>query len=317
MRISAVIPTYNNARHIRSAIDSILRQTSKVDEIIVVDDGSTDDTEQVIANLHYDIVYHRQVNQGPSVARNKGIELAQGDWIAFLDADDQWQPDKIALQLEALRQSPSLHLIAGDMTEIDPEGKIITPSVLAKHLLLNLFAELAGKPLPNALSALLRKNFIPTGTVLVRRETLREAGMFNSDIRFGEDLELWAKIAARHPITCLPNVLMLRLQHGNNATQATKAMLLDLTKVMTSVVDYAANELISQGCHPAKLIADSYWTLGYWFFVNRAHAEARKAFKQSLKTQFSLRAFLYFLACFLPSCLVKEIRRLKQRFAPS
>ncbi len=315
MKISAIIPAYNNAQHIKAAIASIEAQTIHVDEIIVVDDGSSDETEQMLSSLHYNIVYHKQVNQGPSAARNKGIELATGDWIAFLDADDQWQPNKIALQLEALERSPSLHLIAGDMMEINPDGTVITVSVLAKHDLLNNFIKLAGKPTPNALNALIKKNFIPTGTVLVKRATLLEAGMFNPSIRFGEDLELWAKIAAKHPITCLPEVLMLRLQHGHNATQATLAMLIDLTKVMKSICNYASSELVAQGCNPEKLIADSYWTLGYWYFVNDSISEAKAAFRLSLHEKITPRAWAYFLSCMLPTALISRIRLIKQQFA--
>ncbi|TXK92571.1 hypothetical protein BMR10_17970, partial [Methylococcaceae bacterium CS4] len=163
------------------------------------------------------IKYIRQENQGPSSARNRGIKIAQGDWLAFLDADDQWLEDKIEKQLEALALSPELHLIAGDMQEIGIDNKVITQSVLAKHNLLQKFQTNQSRAIKNALAELVQKNFIPTGTVLVKRATLIESGMFNNLIHFGEDLELWAKIAAKHPITCMPDILMLRRLHEQNA----------------------------------------------------------------------------------------------------
>ncbi|MDZ4150125.1 glycosyltransferase family 2 protein, partial [Methylicorpusculum sp.] len=170
MKISAVIPAYNSALFIQDAISSIKKQSRTVDEIIVIDDGSMDNTEEIISNLNDpNIRYFKQLNQGPSAARNFGIQKAKGDWIAFLDADDQWTPDKIDLQLKTLDRSPSLKLIAGDMTEIDTNDHIITASVLAKNSQRDFFKNLNGQPLINALSSLLNKNFIPTGTVLVHR----------------------------------------------------------------------------------------------------------------------------------------------------
>jgi glycosyltransferase involved in cell wall biosynthesis len=317
MKISAVIPAYNSAKFIRAAISSIQAQTSKVDEIIVVDDGSMDDTEQVVKDISHAIIYHKQVNQGPSAARNKGIELASGDWIAFLDADDQWTTDKIAKQIQTLQAHPELHLIAGDMTEIDNDDLPITKSVLAKHQMLASFQHLAGKPVPNALAALVKKNFIPTGTVLVKRQTLLEAGMFNTEIRYGEDLELWAKIATFHAVTCLPDILMLRRQHGNNATQASKRMLIDLTKVMGSIRSYAQPQLLAQSIEPAHLVAQAYWSLGYWCLNNGERIDATHAFTNSLKQQFKLNSLAFLLSCYLPKPLISALRTIKQKFAKS
>jgi glycosyltransferase involved in cell wall biosynthesis len=317
MKISAVIPAYNSAKFIRAAINSIQAQSHAVDEIIVVDDGSTDNTEQVVTDIATTVIYHKQANQGPSAARNKGIALAHGDWIAFLDADDQWTVDKINKQLDTLRAYPELHLIAGDMAEIDNNDQLITESVLAKHQLLENFRQLAGKPVPNALAALMRKNFIPTGTVLVKRQTVVDAGLFNPDIRFGEDLELWAKIATHHPITCLPDILMLRRQHGNNATQASEGMLIDLTKVTDSIRNYAWTQLVQQGVCPNGMVADAQWTLGYWYFARGNNAKAKQAFLDSVKQKFRVRALLYLIYSGLPSSLVGTLRGIKQKFAKS
>jgi len=317
MKISAVIPAYNSAKFIRAAINSIQAQTRKVDEIIVVDDGSTDNTEQVLKTFAHTVIYHKQANQGPSAARNKGIELASGDWIAFLDADDQWTVDKTTKQIQALQTNPELHLIAGDMTEIDNDDQLLTQSVLAKHKMLDYFQQLAGKPVPNALAALVKKNFIPTGTVLVKRQTLLEAGMFNTEIRYGEDLELWAKIATFHAVTCLPDILMLRRQHGNNATQASEGMLIDLTKAAESIRNFASPQLIAQGVSPNSLVAEAQWTLGYWYFSGGNNAKAREAFKKSLSQDFTLNNLLYLIFSILPASLINALRVIKQKFAKS
>ena len=312
MKISAIIPAYNSQDFILDAIHSIQNQTHPVDEIIVIDDGSTDSTQQIIQSQTSDIKYISQENQGPSAARNTGIKVAQGDWIAFLDADDQWMPDKIEKQLLALKHSPELHLLAGDMQEIGINNELITQSVLAKHNLLQKFQEINSLPIKNALAELVNKNFIPTGTVLVNRSTLIEAGMFNTAIRFGEDLELWAKIATKHSITCLPEVLMLRRLHGQNATSCTMPMLIDLVKVMLSIRQYSNDILVTQNINADKLVANAWANLGYWYFINEDYLQAKSAFSNSLKEKFNKRALTYSIACALPRKIIKTIRNTKQ-----
>lgn len=315
MKISAVIPAYNSAKFISAAVASIQAQTEPVAEIIIIDDGSTDETAAVVAALPGNVIYYKQINQGPSIARNKGIELAAGDWIAFLDADDQWTEHKIALQKAILEKYPELVLVAGDMAEIDNNDKIITESMLAKHGMLDSFRELAGQAIPKALAGLVTKNFIPTGTVLAKRDILIAAGGFNADIRFGEDLELWAKIATNHPISCLPLCLMLRRQHGNNATSANESMLLDLTKVMQSIKTHSGHQLKHQGLEPNRLVADAFWNLGYWYFTSCKYNLARNAFISSLKQQLTWHAFAYLIASSLPHSFVVQIREFKQRIS--
>ena len=312
MRISAVIPAYNAAPFLAGTLESVLAQTHAVDEIIVVDDGSTDDTA-AIARRYRQVRYLRQDNQGPAAARNRGIQAARGDWIAFLDADDCWTPDKTATQLAALQRHPDLALIAADMAEIAPDGTTRIASMLAHHALREYFVRLDGAPVPAALSRLVRKNFIPTGTVLARREVLERLGGFDPTIRFGEDLELWARIAARHPIACLPQVQMLRCRHDRNATGQTQAMLEDLVRVMESIRRHCATELKRQGTDPDELVAQALWTLGYWHFSHGRAAVARTCFSRSLRERFAARTLAHWLASHLPSGWIPTARQLWQR----
>lgn len=312
MKISAVIPAYNAESFIGQALESIHKQTHPVDEIIVVDDGSTDNTQDVVHSIAPDAIYLLQQNQGPSAARNKGIAAASGDWIAFLDADDQWTAEKTAQQLAALKQYPELSLIASDMAEIDSQHKLITESVLAKHQQRAFFQNLNGAPLPNALAHLVRKNVIPTGTVLVKREVLVNAGLFNKEIRFGEDLELWAKIACHHPITCLPNVHMLRRLHGANATSSTEPMLEDLVKVMQSIKHFAGNTLADQGVNADQLVANTLWDLAYWHFDRGEYNKARQTFGQCKQVAPSRRASIFYHACALPPVIISLARKVTQ-----
>ena len=315
MKISAIIPAYNSQDYILDAIKSIQNQTHPVDEIIVIDDGSQDDTQQTVGNLTADIRYIKQENQGPSAARNTGIKIARGDWIAFLDADDQWTKNKIEKQLKVLSRSPDLHLIAGDMQEIGINNESITKSVLAKHKLLKKFQDNNSLAIKNALAEIVQKNFIPTGTVLVKRCSLIEAGMFNSSIHFGEDLELWAKIAAHHPITCIPDILMLRRLHGQNATNSTTPMLIDLVSVMQSIRHHTKEILAAQNISADKLVAEAWANLAYWHFVNADYPLAKIAFRHSINEQFNKRSLIYLLACLLPKGVIKIIRQTKTQIS--
>jgi hypothetical protein len=313
LKISAVVPAYNAAAFIGQALASIQQQSTPIDEIIVVDDGSSDDTEAIVRSCAPEALYISQCNQGPSVARNRGIEAASGEWIAFLDADDQWTREKTTAQLSVLKKHPELRLIASDMKEVDAHGNEITASVLAKHQQQAFYQALNGAPLPNALARLVTKNFIPTGTVLVQRQALLQAGLFNPHIRFGEDLELWAKIACHHPMTCLPAIHMLRRQHATNTTTHTGPMLKDLTRVMESIATYGHERLKQQGISPSTLIASALADLGYWQFSQANYREARHEFIHSLRVHLNKRALLYAIVCLLPSKLITEGKALKQR----
>lgn len=312
-RISAVIPTFNSAAFIGEAIASVRDQTRPVDEIIVVDDGSVDNTAEVIDALGDDIVYLFQENAGPSAARNRGLAAAGGDLVAFLDADDRWTSDKTATQLNALENQPSLVLIASDMAEIETTGEVITSSMLERHGLLDRFKSLAGRPLPDAAAALLEKNFIPTGTVLAKRQALLDAGGFPERIRYGEDLALWVRIAAHQPITCLPEVHMLRRRHETNATSAARPLLQDLIRVMKLLRDCDAAALRRQGIEPAMLVAAAWNDLGYWDFDHGDPEQARRAFRHGLQERVNIRGLTYWLLCQMPAPWLYSLRTCKQR----
>lgn len=312
MRVSVVIPAYNAARFLQEAVESVRKQTSLVHEVIIVDDGSTDDTAQVVVSLGQDIKYVRQQNAGPSAARNRGIAMASAPFVAFLDADDVWTENKISEQMAVLQANPAIGLVASDMAEIDMAGEIIRPSVLAAHGLLSFFQALNGTPVLQAVRRLAEKNFIPTGTVIAKKNLLVELGGFQPDIRYGEDLELWARIAARAPIACLPRVHMLRRQHGANATQATAPMLRDLVKVMQHLRAACGAELRAQGADPDAFVARALFDLGYWNFTSDEFKTSRIAFDQSLSAKFSLRTVVYAAVSRLPASLIRKARNAKQ-----
>jgi glycosyltransferase involved in cell wall biosynthesis len=276
-------------------------------EIIIVDDGSSDNTEAVVKRLGKDILYLKQKNQGPAAARNHGIQQASGDWIAFLDADDQWVPNKIELQLNCLRKYPELVLIAGDMSESIAQLKVDIPSMLSNHGQRGLFKQLDGAPLTNACASLVDKNFIPTGTVLANKDILIETGLFPETIRFGEDLALWVQVAARHPITCLPDVLMLRRRHDSNATDSNEGMLKGIVQVMRLLKEKCGDVLQQQGITVNESLALACFSLGYWQFHNGQIKQSNNAFREAWSLKKSFKTGAYLTLGYLPDGFANKI----------
>lgn len=180
-------------------------------EIIVVDDGSTDDTEIVVAAFGPEILYIRQVNSGlPAVARNTGIRAATGKYVAFLDSDDLWMPNKISAQVEVLERNPAVSLVCSNAFYLDDSGREpIRPLYL-------------GCPLPenrDPFEVLLCGNKLATSTVMCRADLLARTGLFseNSRLRSVEDYDLWLRCACLAGIHYLPEPLMAyRISSGDN-----------------------------------------------------------------------------------------------------
>jgi glycosyltransferase involved in cell wall biosynthesis len=183
--ISIIMPTYNSALTIGHAIESALAQTLSPAEIIIVDDGSVDDTQTHLARYaaNRTIIYVHQRNRGVSAARNTGLQRATGQLIAFLDADDVWHPAKLALQVRALEANPDLGML-GTETFCWP-GPVPTPDLDAPTL-----REITW-------SDLVVKNHFTTSSILVRRAVLESVGptFFDTELHGPEDYDLWLRIA--------------------------------------------------------------------------------------------------------------------------
>lgn len=309
--ISVVIPTYNVACFLPQAIASVRAQTCPVTEIIVVDDGSTDDTAQVVASLGEGITYVHQANTGVSAARNRGINMAKGEFIAFLDADDVWLPKKLERQLAVFIGHPEVALVATDRCDIGPGDSVLLTSLFDREGLSGEFTNLAGNPIPLGFRRIIEVNFLPTSSVVVRRAVLDQVGGFATDIRYGEDLELWARIAARYGISCLPEVLVRYRMHDKNSTQSTERLLADMVRVMERIRAWGGEQMHTHGMDPDTIVARRYWDLGYWHFHQGNASRARNALWRSWREAPRLRPLTIIAMSFLPYTLILTLRRQK------
>lgn len=199
--VSVIIPVYNSEKYITKAINSVLAQVYEPLEIIVIDDGSTDRSAQVIKSFDPPVQYHHQPNSGAGAARNWGVELARGDFLAFLDADDLWADNKLARQMQAFEDDPGLDMVFGHIqqfhspelpNEVKQQIKIPAEIVPGQHV----------------------------GTMLIKREAFQRVGPFRTDWEIGEFIDWYARAEELGlKSLMLPEVVMKRRLH--KASQGT------------------------------------------------------------------------------------------------
>jgi len=194
-KVSVVIPTYDRIETLPRSLDSVINQTFSDWELIVVDDGSTDGTDEMILRDYPAVRLHRQENSGVSAARNAGVALTSGEWIAFLDSDDAWLPEKLERQLSALANEPELRLSHTDEIWIRNGKRVNQPKEYAKS-----GGGIYLRCLPLCC--------ICPSSVLLRRDLFDEIGGFDEILPVCEDYDLWLRITAREPVHYLDEALV-------------------------------------------------------------------------------------------------------------
>lgn len=205
--ISVIVPTYNRQASLARALDSVLAQTRPAEEIIVVDDGSTDATAEMVRQRYPQVRYFHQTNRGVSAARNHGIARARGEWIALLDSDDQWLPEKLAVQIQHLQRHPGHPLCHCDEIWIR-HGRRVNP--MKKH------AKHGGWIFRHCLPLCV----ISPSAALIRRSLLEEVGGFDETLPACEDYDLWLRICAHHPVLLVKQALLIK--YGGHADQLSR-----------------------------------------------------------------------------------------------
>ncbi len=204
-KVSVIIPTFNRANYICETIDSVLSQTYKDYEIIVVDDGSTDNTKEVISKYNEKIRYFYQENKGVSAARNYAISNAKGEYVAFLDDDDIWLQNKLEKQIDVLDKNPDLGFVCSDTYVIDGSGKII-----------NLWKR--GIHNHETFESLYEADFTFTLTVVARRRCLEEVGFFDETLSISQDYDLWLRLAKKYAFKHIGSPLAKYRLHAKNVS---------------------------------------------------------------------------------------------------
>lgn len=338
-RVSVIVPTYNRAYCLGNAIDSALRQTHADVELIVVDDGSTDDTQTLIKSRYGAeprVVYHYQANRGISGARNAGLDLATGDFVALLDSDDAWSPWKLEVQLACMRAHPEVGMTWTDMVAIDPDGKVLSPAFLREMYSAyewfptseSLFTEAEPidklVPLATTLSAgrkfyfgdiawqMLMGNLVHTSTVLLTRERAAAVKAFREDLRFaGEDYEFHLRTCRLGPVGYV-DVSAIAYQRGRSDCASSYRM--HLAQNFLTVIEPILLSPTEARKPPPKMqravLAEAYAWVGEELFQRGDSPAARRAFARSLRQRpIQGRTAQLLLASCLPSAWREPARR--------
>ena len=205
--VSTIIPTHDRARPLARALRSAGSQTRPADEIIVVDDGSSDETARVVRDGFPGVRYFRQENRGVSAARNRGIAAAEGEWLAFLDSDDEWLPRKLERQLAAFQESPGDLVCHTNETWIR-HGRHVNP--MKKH-------EKSGG---HIFEKCLPLCAISPSSVIIHRKVFEELGTFDESLAVCEDYDLWLRICAVHPVLYIDEALVVK--YGGHDDQLSR-----------------------------------------------------------------------------------------------
>ncbi len=213
--VSAVIPAFNYGHYVAVAVQSVLDQTYSPIECIVVDDGSTDNTADVLATFGGRVRTIRQKNRGLAATRNVGIKASRGEFVALLDADDRWWPDKIARQVDAFAENPTAAAVGCGAEAVGAAGQ-------------RLFEVIVASTSPGSdgiRDVFLRKKWVggSASGAMIRRSVLDRIGLFDETLTAAEDWDMWLRIVAEHPIVNLPDVLVTILKHQTGTfTNAAK-----------------------------------------------------------------------------------------------
>ena len=216
--VSVIIPCYNTAQYLGEAIASVLYQTFSDFELLIIDDGSTDSTPEIASSFLDDrrVRYIHQDNMGLSAARNKGINLSSGKFIALLDADDVWEPEKLKVQLDVFNNMPQYGLVFTDFLTFDERGIIASEkNSFIQHRLNTVDFE----------TLYSRNNFIYPSTVMVPKSVFEAVGGFDVTLKSAEDYDMWLRIAKMSRLSGISSCLVRIRQHGSNMSLNVPIML--------------------------------------------------------------------------------------------
>ncbi|MGF1755047.1 glycosyltransferase [Vibrio makurazakiensis] len=248
-KVSVIIPTYNCMAFLPKAIDSVLEQTHQDIELIIIDDNSADKTDAYLKTLTDPrISVITTTGVGASQARNMGINQACGDFIAFLDADDFWLPEKLELQLALHAAHPSLGMSFTNYDHLTEQYQSIVDCF-------SYWEQFHGEerlfiPLNNALEFTIQNNIIGTSTVMVKADVLTQMKAFDAEIEYGEDWDLWLRICEKHPIGALNSIQSGYLMRQSSTTQTDHFKLRNLQSIESILKHYQDSQ--HTWCLPAS-----------------------------------------------------------------
>lgn len=340
--VSVIIPTYNRALICKRAVESVLAQTHGNVEIVVVDDGSKDNTREVIIGLDDRVKYIYQANAGVSAARNTALEAASGDYIAFLDSDDAWLPWKLEAQLSVLRAFPQAGMVWTDMMAVDENDTVLHETYLKKmysaytyfnretHFQKSRDLSDVWKRCPNAYSNrkcyagdifswMYMGNLVHTSTVLLRGDRQKKVGYFDVDlIKSGEDYDYHFRTCREGDVAYLDAASILyRIGSVDQLTEKQHMIWIarNNLKTVNKMLLVARNEIDLPWQMIRSHLAWSYAWVGYMEFDENSFKAARTNFVRSLMLwPFKIKIVVYLCLTFLSLRTANSLREIRKTF---
>lgn len=311
-RVSVIIPTYNSERYIDAAIKSVLSQTHAPAEIIVVDDGSTDGTAVALQPYRELIRYVHQKNSGEPAARNRGLREAGSEYIAFLDADDVWHPNKLELQMAYFEAHPDCAFVYTDMSTFDESGTI--DASMKERFQMKLQEGWI-------FEALFMRTLFGSGSVVLRKECFEKVGHFDESFLIGSDYEMWLRISRVFQAGFVDKPLLLYRQHPGMSTRGLgRAMRNGVpweVEVLNKVLEMDPAILQQLGeSRVNRRMSRPYANQAHIRFRFSDHVESRRLFRKALSywpTNWQYLAF--YLATFAHPTQVSVVRKLYHALA--
>jgi glycosyltransferase involved in cell wall biosynthesis len=303
--VSVVVPVYNGSRYLRQALDSALGQTYRSLEVVVVDDGSTDSSPEIIASYGSRIRPLRQPNGGVALARNAGLRASAGDLIAFLDQDDWWLPEKVEKQVALFRADAELGLVHTGILQYSENAGAFVDSVYVTDRSPRLQGRCYGE--------LLQGNAIFNSSVMIRRSVLDNSGLFDPSLAGNtcQDYDLWLRIARHHTLDYIPEQLAVLRLHGEQGTWNRRDMLGDELRLLERALG-------RQGLHGSPEIrarvAELLHDLGMAHLDANAPRLARRCFARALRLRWERRLALLYVVSLLPGKGINWLRRQRARW---
>ncbi|MCF6150425.1 MAG: glycosyltransferase [Candidatus Kuenenia sp.] len=285
--VSIIMPTYNCAGYLPEAINSVLAQTYDAHELIVIDDGSTDNTKSVLAPYMEKIQYiDLGRNEGLPIARNTGIHAARGEYFAFLDADDIWMPEKLEVTMEQFLKNPDVGMVYSKHINIDSKSQFREGKIRGKLPSGNIFLQL-----------FFEQNFVICSSVVVRKDVFHATGLFDFDLVNCQDWDMWLRITFYYKVIGI-NTPLVKYRHSSkslskNRNNVLKYQQVVIDKIYTMFKDKENG--ISEKIYKKRLAAH-YAKIGRHYMRIGDKTTAKENFRLSLKMDpINIRTLRYYL----------------------
>jgi glycosyltransferase involved in cell wall biosynthesis len=315
-RIDVVLPAYNGSQVIRKALESALAQDVPLN-IIVVDDGSSDNSAEIAKSYGPRVTVISQANRGVSGARNTGLAAAQAPYVALLDQDDVWQPGKLSRQLDLIEAHPEVGLVFTDMRILKPDGTVIEDGFLrTTQPYMALDREPLGNDaylLPLSLGqAILRSNFISPSTALLRRQAVQEVGGFDESFRLCDDADCWMRLLRHWRGIAIEDCLVLSLLWEGNASLKWDKLILERIRIGEKAARHPELFPLAAAEYFQKERPVSHYRLGILALHGGDARAARDYFLKSLRDHWQVSTTLAYVATMLPRPLRMGLLHLKR-----